>query len=161
MNKTGNEAIEKEKADKLFDNFIEDYFREKKMEDIKKDPFFIEYDKSEKQNKNNSDESKKLLPIIFSLPKKYGNIILLSDIYGLKHKVISEQFNLSLSCVKTRVVRGRKLSSDKMKECCNFTHDKYGNIIDCSEKKEYLENLKNLKKNTKDLPLSVSSSDNK
>jgi RNA polymerase sigma-70 factor (ECF subfamily) len=65
----------------------------------------------------NNEESKKLIPIINSLPNKNKNILLLSEIYGLPHKEIAQQFDLTISCVKTRVVRARKLLADRMREC--------------------------------------------
>jgi RNA polymerase sigma-70 factor, ECF subfamily len=125
---------------------IADYYREKKKELADRELFQNEINPDSVFKNTSMDESKKLLPIIYSLPKKYKNIILLCDIYGLPHKTIAEHFNLSLSCVKTRVIRGRKLLGEKMRECCSFTHDKYGNIVSCSEKKTYLECLKNFKK---------------
>jgi len=97
-------------------------------------------------NKKDTDESKKLLPIINSLPVKYKTVLLMSDIYGLSHKEIAQQFDLTLSCVKTRVVRARKLLAKRMEDCCSFSHDKYGNIVDCEEKKAYYECLKEDKK---------------
>jgi RNA polymerase sigma-70 factor, ECF subfamily len=130
---------------------IIDYYREKKIDKETKntcsrEEFLIEIDEE-----NHSDESKKLLPIIYGLPQKYKNILLLSDIYGIPHKVISKNLNLSLACVKTRVIRARKLLAEKMKECCSFTHDKYGNIVSCSEKKNYNEYVKNYKKFSKNV----------
>lgn len=137
---------------------IADYFREKKDKTI--NPYHLE-NQNDNPTDNISDESRKLLPIIYDLPPKYRNILLLSEIYGIPHKVISEQLNLTLSCVKTRVIRGRKLLIDKMQECCTFSHDKYGNILSCLEKKGYLECVKRFEKSDIKLPLSVSSSDNK
>ena len=116
---------------------IADYFREKKRDNIKLDNLIVDF--CPKDDSETKDESRKLLPIIHSLPKKYENILLLNDIYGFSHKNISNQFNLSISCVKKRVERGRKLLAQKMQECCTFTHDKYGNIVNCYEKGKYLE----------------------
>jgi RNA polymerase sigma-70 factor (ECF subfamily) len=124
-------------------NTIADFFRE--SEKNKTDSGSGELLQSTQDELEQADESKKLLPILYSLPAKYRNILLLSDIHGLPHKIISEQLNLSVDCIKQRVVRGRKLVAEKMKCCCNFTHDKYGNIVQCSEKAEYRELIKKLK----------------
>ena len=126
---------------------IADHLRAKYRDQIDKDSQVHDCcEVQESESLTNTDESKKLLPIIHSLPQKYANILLLSDIHSLPHKEISNQFGLTLSCVKKRVERGRKLLAEKMHECCVFSHDKYGNIIDCSEKRNYLELLKSLKK---------------
>jgi RNA polymerase sigma-70 factor, ECF subfamily len=128
---------------------IVDYYREKKKDkeaifSCGNEEFFNEVDDT-----IHSDESKKLLPIIYGLPQKYRNILLMSDIYSIPHKDISKNLNLSIACVKTRVVRARKLLAEKMKECCSFTHDRYGNIVYCSEKGKYGEYVKNYKKYSK------------
>jgi RNA polymerase sigma-70 factor, ECF subfamily len=118
---------------------IADYFREKKRDNIELDSIIVESCLKENSDSSTKDESRKLLPIIHSLPKKYENILILSDIHGFSHKDISNQFNLSISCIKKRVEHGRKLLAHKMQECCTFTHDKYGNIVNCYEKGKYLE----------------------
>jgi RNA polymerase sigma-70 factor, ECF subfamily len=130
---------------------IVDYYREKKKDEEAKYSCGNEEFLNEADEDIHSDESKKLLPIIYGLPQKYKNILLLSDIYSIPHKDISKHLNLSLTCVRTRVVRARKLLAEKMKECCSFTHDKYGNIVYCSEKGSYSEYVKNYKKFSKNV----------
>lgn len=93
-------------------------------------------------NENIPDESKKLIPIINSLPVKYKTVLLMSDIYELSHREIAKEFDLTVSCVKTRVIRARKLLAERMKECCLFSYDKYGNIIYCDDKQAYYDCLK-------------------
>ena len=97
-------------------------------------------------DENSTDESKKLIPIIHSLPVKYKTVLLMSDIYGLSHKEIAKEFDLTLSCVKTRVIRARKLLAERMQECCLFSYDKYGNIIYCDDKQAYYDCLKKTEK---------------
>lgn len=124
---------------------IADYYR-KKENSIYSIPIqesksiFIE------ENVSNTDESKKLIPIINSLPVKYKTVLLMSDIYGLSHKEIACQFDITISCVKTRVIRARKLLAERMKLCCSFSYDIYGNIINCDEKHAYYECLSNKEK---------------
>jgi RNA polymerase sigma-70 factor (ECF subfamily) len=126
---------------------IADYFRVKKRNNTTLDNITIDICSKENPENCTQDESRKLLPIIHSLPKKYENILILSDIHGFSHKDVAIQFNLSISCVKKRVERGRKLLAQKMHECCAFTHDKYGNIVNCYEKDKYKEILKASKLN--------------
>ena len=122
---------------------IADYYRKKEKFKLSylspgNEKNFIETDE------NTTDESKKLIPIIYSLPVKYKTVLLMSDIYGLSHKEIAREFDLTVSCVKTRVIRARKLLGERMKECCIFSYDKYGNIIYCDEKQAYYDCLKNI-----------------
>jgi RNA polymerase sigma-70 factor, ECF subfamily len=127
-------------------NTIADYYRLKDNTILKSplDPSTVTLD-----IETTNDESKKLIPIINSLPVKYKTVLLMSEIYGLPHKEIAEQFDLSISCVKTRVVRARKLLSEQMYKCCEFDYDKYGNIINCNEKPPYFDCLKENKKKFK------------
>jgi RNA polymerase sigma-70 factor, ECF subfamily len=128
-------------------NTITDYYRQFYREkDLKNSLGGNSFQKISNEN-NYSEEIKKLLPVIYSLPLKYRNILLLSEICLVPHKEISRSLNLSVPCIKSRVVRGRALLAERMKECCSFTHDKYGNIVNCAEKKAYFDCLKNLKKN--------------
>jgi RNA polymerase sigma-70 factor, ECF subfamily len=124
---------------------IIDYYRAKNKDKEAKFLYDNEEFLSKAEEDTHSDESEKLLPIIYGLPQKYKNILLLSDIYSIPYKDISKNLNLSLTCIRTRVVRARKLLAEKMKECCSFTHDRYGNIVCCNEKKNYGEYVKNYK----------------
>ena len=126
---------------------IIDSYRETTIVNKTKDTIYKHQQSNTLRENILSDESKKLLPIIYGLPLKYRNILLFSDIYELPHKVISKNLNLKITCVRTRVIRARKLLAEKMHECCSFTHDKYGNIVSCGEKPNYLEVLKNYKNN--------------
>lgn len=128
---------------------IVDYYREATKDEEIKNLVSYYYSPDSLEESPYSDESKKLIPVIFGLPLKYRNMLLISDIYGLPHKVISRNLNLTETCVRTRVIRARKLLAEKMHECCTFTNDKYGNIINCEEKPCYKELLKGLKKNQK------------
>lgn len=93
-----------------------------------------------------SDESKKLLPLILRLPPKYKNILLLCDIHNISRKTLSTSLDMSMSCIKKRVERARKLLAAKLQECCNFSNNKYGGILEHSGKIRYLEILEELAK---------------
>ncbi len=116
-----------------------DYYRNKENS-VSKIPF--ETSTIQLDIENITDESKKLIPIINSLPTKYKTVLLMTEIYGLPHKEIAEQFDLSVSCIKTRVVRARKLLAEQMRKCCSFEYDKYGNIVNCTDKPAYYDCLK-------------------
>ncbi len=126
-------------------NTITDFYRKKeRIRSFDKTPSNARVETLEKRD---TDDSEKLLPIIHSLPVKYRTVLLMSDIYGLSHKEISQQLDLTIACIKTRVIRARNLLVERMKQCCSFTHDKYGNIIQCVEKQAYLDWLDNTEKN--------------
>jgi len=49
---------------------------------------------------------------------------------GLSQKEISEKENLSLSCVKSRIQRGRIKLKNALIGCCKFETDRRGNVLD-------------------------------
>lgn len=68
-------------------------------------------------------------PFIDKLPEKYREAVLASDIENMSQKDLAERLDISYSGAKSRVQRGREKLKDLFQECCNFEHDKYGNLI--------------------------------
>jgi len=61
--------------------------------------------------------------MIASLPEKYRQAVLLSEIEGVKQQDVAEQLGLSLSGAKSRVQRGRDLMRQELLDCCHFEFD--------------------------------------
>ena len=82
---------------------------------------------------------KKLEPSVRSLvrllPPAYREAIVLVDFKGMQQKTLAEKLGLSVSAVKSRVQRGRKMLKDLFLECCHIELDKSGNVTDhyCSK----------------------------
>lgn len=66
---------------------------------------------------------------ISCLPEKYGTVIVQSEIMGIKHKDIAKRLGISLSAVKSRVVRGRVLLKDKFVQCCKYKLNKQHKLV--------------------------------
>lgn len=81
------------------------------------------------------DESYKLNKVIDSLPEKYKTPLVLSDLKGLPQKEVAKQLGLTLPATKSRIQRARVLLIEAMKEHCIFKTDKFGNIIECQDRK--------------------------
>lgn len=84
------------------------------------------------------DESYKLNKVIDSLPEKYKTPLVLSDLKGMPQKEVAKQLDLTISATKSRIQRARVLLIEAMKEHCIFKTDKYGNIIECQDRKPEL-----------------------
>ncbi|MEL7421494.1 MAG: sigma-70 family RNA polymerase sigma factor [Bacteroidota bacterium] len=56
-------------------------------------------------------------PLIGFLPEKYATPLQMADIQGLKQQAIADQLGLSLSAVKSRVWRARKLLKEEIHSC--------------------------------------------
>lgn len=69
-----------------------------------------------------------LEPHIKELPDNYREVIMMSEINGLKHADIAEKLDLSISAIKSRVVRGRELLKDKFVSCCQYHLNEEGKL---------------------------------
>ncbi len=74
-----------------------------------------------------------LEPHISELPEKYKKVIILSEIEGKKHQEIADLLGLSLSAIKSRVVRGRELLKNKFISCCKYHVDEAGKLTGTSD----------------------------
>jgi len=81
---------------------------------------------------NNSAE--KLAPTLRrmteQLPTRYKEAILLADFEGVKQTELAKQWGISVSAVKSRVQRARKMLKALLLECCHFEFDRYGTVFD-------------------------------
>jgi RNA polymerase sigma-70 factor (ECF subfamily) len=67
---------------------------------------------------------------IASLPEKYRQAVLLSEIEGVKQQDVAEHLGLSLSGAKSRVQRGRNLMRQELLDCCHFEFDRRNHPIE-------------------------------
>jgi RNA polymerase sigma-70 factor (ECF subfamily) len=71
-----------------------------------------------------------LRPMIETLPKIYRDAVILSDLEGVRLKQIAEREGITLSAVKSRVQRGRRLLEAALRDCCAFEFSSRGEIMD-------------------------------
>ncbi len=89
------------------------------------------------QEKSIHDElSKCLKPMINSLPDNYKEVLLLSEIKGLKQSEIANELSLSTANTKSLIFRGKKKIKEKLHECCSYEYDSLGNVIEYNQKGE-------------------------
>lgn len=74
--------------------------------------------------------------MINNLPEKNKEEILLSEFEKLSQKEISEKLGLSVSGVKSRVQRGRKMLKEMLMGCCQLEFDRLGHVIDYEHKEK-------------------------
>jgi RNA polymerase sigma-70 factor (ECF subfamily) len=74
-----------------------------------------------------------LTPHINELPEKYKQVIILSEIEGRKHQEIAEMLELSVSAIKSRVVRGREMLKQKFISCCKYHLNDAGKLTGTSD----------------------------
>ena len=74
--------------------------------------------------------SKCMLPMIQALPENYQQPLMLSEIEGQKYIEVANELHLTLSAVKSRILRGRKLLYGSILACCEIRRDNTGKVID-------------------------------
>jgi len=101
-----------------------DYFRSKKLVYETTDEDFIF-----EEQKLEHTEVDCLHGIIKSLPEKYREPLLLSDVKGLKQQQIADQLNLALPTIKSQIQRGRKMIAQGFVDCCDFVINDQGFLV--------------------------------
>lgn len=111
-------------------NAIIDYYRSRKLpEDIPEDLIA-----EEEENSALKQLSPCLLPMIQALPDAYRQVLIRSEIEGKKYKELATELGISLSAVKSRVLRGREKLHKSITACCSLERDATGNIMDYQQK---------------------------
>ncbi|MFV2056732.1 MAG: sigma-70 family RNA polymerase sigma factor [Thiohalomonadales bacterium] len=114
-------------------NRIIDYYRTKKTFDQLPDGL-----SSESEGANVIKQlSKCMLPMIQALPESYQQAVMLSEIGGKKYKEVSVELNLSVSAVKSRILRGREKLRKSLLRCCEIYRNDAGEVVD------YAQNINN------------------
>lgn len=77
-------------------------------------------------------------PLVSRLPDRYRQAIELSELDELPHKEVASRLGLGLSGVKSRVVRGRGLLLEALRECCALEMGPTG-VADCQPRRNPCE----------------------
>jgi RNA polymerase sigma-70 factor (ECF subfamily) len=74
-------------------------------------------------------------PFVARLPDVYRHAITLVELQGLSQAEAAKMAGISLSGMKSRVQRGRRLMREMFEECCRLTIDARGHVIeaDCRQ----------------------------
>lgn len=112
-------------------NAIIDYYR-KNANNKKAD--ITEKIINEVKNENDFDATKGLdkclKGFIQKLPEEYREIIIDSEINGIKQKDLAEKYNLAYPSVRSRVQRGRSRLKEMLLNCCKIELDSRGNVLE-------------------------------
>jgi len=121
----------------LTKNTIIDYYRKNSRKTTVTD---LDVGKIQNGEEKEVDHTKELENCIHHfidrLPDEYRDIILDSEIKGIKQKDLAEKYNLAYPSVRSRVQRGRAKLKDMFLDCCNIELDRRGNILEAVPKKK-------------------------
>ncbi|MGI0021182.1 MAG: sigma-70 family RNA polymerase sigma factor, partial [Nitrososphaera sp.] len=71
-----------------------------------------------------------LLPFVQQLPSIYRDVLLSTEFQGKPMQAVASDLSLSLSAVKSRASRGRRMLKDKLLACCDVELSSSGEITD-------------------------------
>lgn len=71
---------------------------------------------------------------IYELPDEYREIIIDSELKGIRQKDLAGKYNMAYPSVRSRVQRGRSRLKEMLLTCCSIKADSRGNIIEKSSK---------------------------
>jgi RNA polymerase sigma-70 factor, ECF subfamily len=116
-------------------NAIIDYYRRnansKKAEITEK---IVNEVKEENDIDTTKGLDKCLKDFIKLLPDEYRDIIIDSELKGIKQKDLAEKYDLAYPSVRSRVQRGRSRLKDMLLNCCKIEADSRGNILEATSK---------------------------
>jgi RNA polymerase sigma-70 factor, ECF subfamily len=70
-------------------------------------------------------------PFVAMLPSPYREALTLTELEGLTQKQAATMLGISLSGMKSRVQRGRRLLRETFEACCNVALDVRGRVLAC------------------------------
>jgi RNA polymerase sigma-70 factor, ECF subfamily len=109
-------------------NTITDHFRGKKFDEITE-----EHDEAVEVSEQ-SDIQKTLnismRSMILKIPQPYRDALVQADLRRKKQTDLAKKYGLSVSAIKSRVQRARKMLKEMLMQCCHFEFDKFGIVID-------------------------------
>lgn len=72
--------------------------------------------------------------MIALLPDEYREIIIESEINGVKQKDLSEKYGIAYPSLRSRVQRGRERLKQLFYNCCHITTGRSGNVLDAQSR---------------------------
>ncbi len=73
-------------------------------------------------------------PFIDALPQEQANMMKSIELNGVSQKAYAQQHNIAYSTLKFRVQKGRSQLKMLFEECCTFSLDSQGNLLDYKDK---------------------------
>ncbi len=107
---------------RIADNTVMDYYRKRRRwEEVPE-----ELPAPEESIDTAAELATCLRPMINALPEVYRQAVLLSEIEGMKQKVVAQKLGITHSAARSRVQRGREKLRSMMLACCHIEVDAHG-----------------------------------
>ncbi|HEY3403876.1 MAG TPA: RNA polymerase sigma factor SigZ [Ohtaekwangia sp.] len=74
--------------------------------------------------------------MISLLPEEYRDIIIESEIHGVKQKDLADKYGIAYPSLRSRVQRGRERLKQLFYNCCHIKTDSLGNVIEAQSRSD-------------------------
>ena len=121
----------------IANNSIVDFYRKQaRPRDLTSEQLW--YGEDDEQIKQSLAEC--IIPFIQALPEDTAKLLTAIDIQGQSQKSYAEASGVSYSTLKSRVQKGRSELRAVFEQCCHFSLDKHGNLVDFDPKSDNCDN---------------------
>jgi RNA polymerase sigma-70 factor (ECF subfamily) len=118
-------------------NTIIDYYRKNSRKNIFTSVENVSSDSIDEKEFDRTKELENCIArFIQQLPEEYRDIIIDSEIKGIKQKDLAEKYNLAYPSVRSRVQRGRARLKEMFLDCCQIELDRRGNILQATPRQK-------------------------
>ncbi len=99
------------------------------------EPLDQDYSPSHNKEENVEQELAQCIePFIKELPQQTAELLTAIDLDGISQKDLANEYGVSYSTLKSRVQTGRQQLHKLFEDCCQFSLDQHGNVIDYNPK---------------------------
>jgi RNA polymerase sigma-70 factor (ECF subfamily) len=135
INKLDDEEKLKSWVYTITKNSIIDYYRvNSSKQTATLDDTLVEALKEDETTDSTKGLDQCLGSMINLLPEDYRDIIIDSEIKGIRQKELAERYGMAYPSMRSRVQRGRERLKQLFYNCCNIEVDKRGNILSAQQK---------------------------
>lgn len=113
-------------------NAITDFYRSHKVDR----PIPQWHEEDDEHNEEVQELCNCLVPLIKTLPKKYQEVLLLSEIQRESQQAVADALSITLTCAKSRIQRGRDMLKGVILGCCTISKDSTNQVISCERKSD-------------------------
>jgi RNA polymerase sigma-70 factor, ECF subfamily len=116
-------------------NTIIDHYRKNGRKNIVLEESLTRHAGAEESDSEKVDLERCIHRFINELPEDYRQIIVDSEISGVRQKELAAKYDLAYPSVRSRVQRGRARLKEMFLECCKIEFDSRGNVMNAIPRK--------------------------
>ena len=114
-------------------NSLIDFYRQRARKQALK-PSLLDFHEEPEHNEIQQDLSDCIIPFIKALPSDQAELLIQIDIHAQSQKDYAQEHKMAYSTLKSRVQKAREQLREVFNDCCDFSVDTHGKVIDYQRK---------------------------